>query len=186
MEFFEVWTDDAKYPVRWFLEEPLTRDGLDIDAREFRYGKPYSGPLPFRIPVQDGPRIEFNLAAFDMPVVGTEVADILQRIAPTDFQRFPVVLGTGIEGFEIINVVHQRHCVDEVRSHVRKWGPEDGRPDKIGHYLEFDPLVIDPSRTEGSHIFRLWGSSVELIVSEKIKDALEPIEDLGIVFNPVS
>jgi hypothetical protein len=82
--------------------------------------------------------------------------------------------------------VHQRNCVDEAESGARRWGPEDGRPDKIGEYLEFMQLTIDPSRIEGSHVFRIWGSVVELIVSDAVKSAVEKVANLGIVFKSVT
>jgi len=180
----DVWLvprDNLRYPLT------VNPGGVcEIDAREFTEGRPYAGPPPYLVPIKDGRHVAFNLAAFDMPVVSTEIADILRRIAPNDVQRFPVILGKGIEGYEIINTVRELRCVDEVLSNARKWGLEDDRPEKIGHYVEFDPLVIDPSRTEGAHIFRLWGSWVELIVSEKVRQALEPIADLGVAFQPVT
>lgn len=172
------------------LRYSLSIDGnglCRIDAREFTEGRPYTGPVPSVVPIRkEGPPVAFHLGAFDMPVVTREVADILQQIAPDDIQRFPVIVGDGVAGYEIMNAVHQRDCVDEARSGVRKWKPEDGRPDKLGQYREIGHLVIDPSRTHGSHVFRIWGSLIELIVSQRVKDALSNIADLGIVFQPVS
>lgn len=211
MRYYRVLADNQQYPDRWFLGEPLTANGKEIDAREFCYARVYTGPAPAVLPVtHQGPRVAFLLAAFDMPVVSTEVADILQSIAPADIQRFPVMVDPDIAGYEIIdckrarrpgylpdmelniagyeivNAVHQLKCVDEARSVFRKWGPQDHRSDKIGQYREIAKLVIDPARTEGRQIFRLWGSLVELIVSETVKQALEGVPNLGIVFAPVT
>lgn len=158
----------------------------EIDAREFTEGRRYSGPSPYRIPFQDGRRVAFNLGSLDMPVVTTEIADILQELAPGDIERFPVTIGSNIAGYEIINAIHHRRCVNEEYSGVTKWTLDDHRADLAGQYRSIDHLVIDPSRTGGSHIFRLWGSLIELIVAEDIKLAIEPIQNLGVVFDPVT
>jgi hypothetical protein len=186
MNYFRVLDDDAKYPDRWFLEDPFSAVGVELDSREFTYGQPYSGPTPTEVPFQSGIRLAFNLASCDMPVVTTEIADILQELAPGDIERFPVTVGSDIAGYEIINAVHQRRCVDEQRSGVTKWTLDDHRADLAGQYRSIDHLVIDPSRTEGSHIFRTWGSPIRLIVSEDIRRSLEPIENLGVVFHSVT
>lgn len=186
IDYYRVLDDNTRCADRWFLSEPLDADGVEIDARQFRYGCPFEGARPISIPIQyPGRRVAFNLAAFDMPVVTSEIAGVFEGLGFYDLQRFPVTIG-GESGFEIINVTVQLKCVDEVRSHVRKWGLSDNRPDKIGQYREFNPLVIDPALTEGRHFFRIWGSLVELIVSERLKDALAPLRDLGVVFQRVT
>jgi uncharacterized protein DUF1629 len=187
MKYYRVLPDDSGFPDRWFLCEPLTTAGIGIDAREFTYGRRYNGPTPAVVPIrQAGRRVAFNLGAFDLPVVTSEIGSILARVCPNDIERFAVNVGTGFSGFEIVNAIHQAKCVDEIRSNVRKWGPEDHRPDLVGQYIEFNPLVIDPERTIGRHFFRIWGSLVELIVSDEVKEAIEDLPDLGVKFESVS
>lgn len=187
MTYYRVLADNSRYADRWFLDDPLAADGRELDAREFRYGQTYTGPSPVVLPIgRDGRRVAFHLAAFDMPVVSTEIANILDRIGPGDIQRFPVKVDNTICGYEIVNAVTQQNCVDEGRSGARKWGLEDGRSDKIGQYREFAQLVIDPSRTNARHIFRIWGSLVELIVSDEVKRAIERLPELGVIFKSVS
>ena len=179
--------DDQNYAARWHLGEPRTGNGDEIDAREFRYGQPYKGPLPTHVPISyDGDRVTFLLAAFDMPIVSDEVADVIQEIAPHDVQRFPITVGEYIYGYEILNVIHVVDCVDEERSGIMKWGPEDGRPDKVGQYRSVNPLVIDPQKVDGHSLFRVKGSLVKLIVSDEVVNALEGLPDLGVVFKQVT
>ena len=66
-----------------------------------------------------------------------------------------------------------------------KWTEKDGRPDKVGKYRHLGDLTIDSSRTNGHHIFRIRDWEIALIVSERVKDALNGIDDLGIVFQAV-
>jgi hypothetical protein len=56
---------------------------------------------------------------------------------------------------------------------VLYWRPEDERPDKLGKYRNVVGLKVDPARVGGANIFRPWGWIVVLLVSERVKLALE-------------
>jgi hypothetical protein len=56
MRYFDVGTDDVRFANRWFLDEPLTKTGAAIDAREFIHGRPYLGPVPVNVPIQQDGR----------------------------------------------------------------------------------------------------------------------------------
>ena len=188
MKYLDLRADDKQFGDRWFLGEPTSENGKSIDARLFRYGKAYEGVAPHGVPVQrSGKRIAFNLAAFDMPVVSNEISAILRDIAAKDSEFFPVVVGASHVEMSIVNVVRRIECVDESRCEdVMKWRPEDLRPDRLGFYRSIGGLRIDPTKTDGHHIFRIFGWEVALIVSEVIRAKLETIENLGIVFDEVT
>lgn len=186
MRYFDVATDDERFPDRWFLDEPLSADGNEIDARAFTYGRAYVGPRPVIVPIQqNGRKVQFNLAAFDMPVVSEEIASVIGELAPRDIEFFPVTIERSLPGYVVLNTVRREACVDESMSDVTFWTTEDGRPDKVGRYRMVSDLTIDPTRTHGAHIFRIQDFEVALLVSERIKDALESIDNLGVVFEPV-
>ena len=188
MRYFRVLADDKQFGDRWFLDEPLSENGEPIDCRLFTYGKAYEGVAPHLVPMQQsGKRIAFNLAAFDMPVVSNEIASILRSVAAIDCEFFPVVVGASNHEMSIVNVVRRIECVDESRcEEVMKWLPEDNRPDRLGSYRSIGGLRIDPLKTDGHHIFRIFGWEVDLIVSEVTRAKLEAIENLGIVFDEVT
>jgi len=188
MKYFKVLADDKRFGDRWFLDEPLSENGNEIDCRLFTYGITYEGVAPHSVPVQqDGKRVAFNLAAFDMPVVSNEIVSIVRAVAENDCEFFPVIIGASNPGMSILNIVQRIECVDESRcEHVMKWLPEDGRPDRLDCYRSIGGVRIDPAKTEGHHIFRILGWEVSLIVSEVIRAKLETIENLGIVFDEVT
>ncbi len=188
MKFFDVRADDKRFGDRWFLDEPLSENGQAIDSRLFRYGKTYDGIAPHSVPVQqNGKRIAYNLAAFDMPVVSNEISAILRDVAGNDCEFFPVIIGASNVEMSIVNVVRRIECVDESRcEEVMKWRPEDNRPDRLGFYRSIGGLRIDSAKAAGHHIFRIFGWEVALIVSEMIRAKLETIENLGIVFDEVT
>jgi hypothetical protein len=186
MRYFEVNDDNLRFPDRWFLDEPLTKTGEPIDGRDFVHGQPYLGPVPVHMPIQqEGRRVPFSLAAFDMPVVTQEIAQLVDQIAPGEVEIFPVTIASSVAGYSILNVIHREACVDESRSEILRWKPEDGRPDKVGRYRMLSDLTVDPAKTKNRHIFRVEDYVIILIVSERLKTALEQINDLGIVFRPV-
>src|SRR5258708_7459887 len=120
--YFEIVTDDKRFADRWFLDEPLDDEGEETDARLFTYTHPYRRPPPQLLPTQvAGKRVAFNLAAFDMPVVTSEIADSVQEFAPSMVERFPVLIDSYIDGYEILNVLPARRCVDEQASEIMWW-----------------------------------------------------------------
>lgn len=186
MQYYEVRADDKSHADRWFLGEPYADAKEEIDARLFRYGQPYTGPSPIRIPIlKDGTAVAFSLAAFDMPVVSDAVRKAVGAITSQGYDLFPVAVDSRKDAYWILNVNTAIACVDEARSEVQKWAASDGRPDRIGAYRSIVNLKIDPSRSCGD-IFRVKGWEVALVVSDNIRHALEGISNLGIIFKPLT
>jgi hypothetical protein len=172
---------------RWFPDEPLAEDGSVIDAREFTQGRRYSGPNPVLIPlaIKKGLRPEFTFAAFDMPVVSERVGKVLEAHCPHEIQRIPVRIDT-LSGYEILNITVTISCINENLSVVTKWKCEDGRPEKVGEYRMISELMIDPSFVREVEIFRIKGWEIALIVSEKVKQTLEKLPNIGVIFQVVT
>lgn len=185
MKFFRVIANPT-FRDPWFLDEPQSEDGTVIDAREFTRGEPYAGLVPVRLPIaQPGQVTEFTFAAFDMPVVSNRVGTILERVAPNEIERIPVVVGSSHRGFEILNVTSKAKCLDESRSQVLKWKLEDRRPDRVGKYRMVTGITIEPNCVSGKHIFRIKGWEIALIVSEVLKDAIQDVPNLAVIFETV-
>ncbi len=185
MKYFRVLAD-PKSADRWFLDEPIAANHESLDARDFTQGKNYLGPDPVIVPVQrDGSRVPFNFAAFDMPVLSKELVDEIIQLAPDDIVSYPALINATIPGFEIVNVVSTVKCLDEEKSEIQWWKPEDGRPDKVGHYRMVTKLRIAPALVQARHIFRIKGWEIALIVSEQFRDRVAKFGPLGVVFQPV-
>ena len=76
--------------------------------------------------------------------------------------------------------------LDVVDKGVRasRGGNETG--DRLQATVTIPGIRIDPSRTLNHHIFRIKDWPIALLVSEEIKNALEGMPDLGIIFSPAS
>ncbi len=186
-QLFRILADHIQYPDQWFLDDPLTADGCDIDPREFTAGSPYCGPTPVVASIGNpGRELAFNLGAFDMPVVSSAVADIIWRIAPLDVQCFSIDIPGAVGSYQILNAVCSLDCLDEERSEFTRFQVGDHRSDLIGQYHSIPTIRIDPSRTLDHHVFRILNWHVAVLVSDTIKDALADIPHLGIVFKQAS
>ncbi|SFR71262.1 hypothetical protein SAMN05428960_0358 [Mitsuaria sp. PDC51] len=184
MRFYRLIADpDSSH--RWFLDSPKTLSGEQVDPRIFTYGFAVEPQPPLVVPVdQDGERIGFNFAAFDMVVTPAAINEKLGSLAGAAIQRFPVLTDSD-EAFEILNVCDLVECLDETRCHVTRWTPSDGRPEKIGEYRMVVGLKIDANRAAGHHIFRVAGWSIALIVSEDVKKLFENAGLSGVVYQRV-
>ncbi len=186
-QIFDVVADHPGYPDQWFLNEPLAGDWTELDAQDFTEGTPYQGPAPVVLPVGNpGRELAFNFAAFDMPVVSSQVADAIRRIAPNDVQWFPVTVPGAKGSYQILNAIVSLDCLDEERSEFTRWQPGDHRPDRVGHYHSIPTIRIDPVRTGDHHVFRILNWPIALLVSDSIRDALMDVPDLGVLFKPAS
>lgn len=186
-QFYRVRSDDERYPGQWFLDYPISMGGQAIDPREFTSGKPYKGPRPTALQIRNtGEEIAFSLAAFDMPIVSDPVAKTLARMCCSEIELFSVEIPRSRGNFAILNVIHSLACLDEARSEFTRWQPGDHRPDLVGQYHWVSKIRIDPGLTEDSHIFRIVGWQIALIVSQPLKEKLEAIPRLGVLFECVS
>lgn len=185
--FFEVRSELTLLHDQWFLRRPRSKTGELLYPDEFIMGLPYTGPTPVTLEIgQHGKEVQFQLAAFGMPVVSCKIARVVREIAPGDVEFFPIEIA-GAEGdYEIMNVISLLDCLDETRSDFSVWQEEDGRPDLLGQYQLISTARIDGARAAGHQLFRLSKFHVSLFVSDQIRLALEDRPHLGVFFVPAS
>ncbi|WP_342378812.1 hypothetical protein NVS55_05365 [Myxococcus stipitatus] len=188
MRFFKL-TDDAYLPGRWDLGHPLDEQGRKLDDPwQFRIGQRAHSPGRIKVPIKTtGKPLDYSHAAFSVPVVHTRAASLFTELAPDDVQLIPVELDTQPEQHFILNATRLVRCIDDDASEeVRYWTPEDGMPEKVGTYSSVAGMRIDPTKTEGFKVFRPWGWTVALLVSEDLKKALEHADITGVKFTEVT
>jgi len=183
--------DDVHVPGRWFLSDPVDRNGKSLD---WVFGK--ATPVQVAQPI----RLSFNphaetrrpvdyseLSIENVPVVHVRIATVLSELAPTDVQIFPVTIEGQPDQFCLVNVARSVKCIDDARSReVERYTAADAElyPERIGEYKSVGRLRIDPSQVGDARIFRTWGW-IAIIVSEEIKSALERIGTVGVTFHEV-
>ncbi|WP_246357274.1 imm11 family protein [Pyxidicoccus fallax] len=188
MRYFKL-SDDMDIPGRWELGTPTDAQGQDAGSWLFMRGEGVQVEGPLRVPIyQPGRSLDFSLAdAGAVPVVTARVATLLSSLAPHDVQLFPAEVDTRREPYFLVNVTRLVRCIDdEASEEVRYWKPEDGRPEKVGRYRAVAGMRIDPNKVGDARVFRTWGWTISLIVSQDIKDALEREALTGMRFQEVT
>lgn len=185
--YFEL-SEDVYALGRWTLGHPLDSSGHPLeDPWQFRVGTPARFKERVRIPIDHaGKPLDFSHAAFSIPIVHARVAALFTSLAPRDVELIPVELDSQPEQHFILNAIHTMKCIDDGASEqVQYWTEEDGLPEKVGTYFSVAGMRIDPTKVGDARIFRPWGWTVALIVSEDIQRALERAGVTGTRFKEV-
>ncbi|GEN11066.1 hypothetical protein SAMN05443572_102184 [Myxococcus fulvus] len=173
----------------WYLGEPLREQEQELeDIREFTSGRSVRGVGRLMLSVREpGRQRDFNMAGVGMtPVVHGRVAAIFAEHAPDDVQLIPVHLKGHPDDYQVLVATKTVQCIDDkASSEVEFWLPEDARPDKLGQYRNVVDMRIDPTKVGKTKVFRTWGWTVALIVSEDIKVAMERAKVTGAKFEEV-
>ncbi|WNG31619.1 hypothetical protein F0U62_19415 [Cystobacter fuscus] len=172
----------------WDLGNPTDPQGREVDNPWiFREGMSVPEQGRLILPVgRPGRALDFTLAGFSIPVVHARVASLFRELAPRDVQILPVDIPGQPDRFCILVATRLIRCIDDQASEeVEYWMPEDGRPEKVGQYRDVSGLRIDPSKVGDAMVFRTWGWTIALIVSEELKEALERMGATGAKFKEV-
>jgi hypothetical protein len=174
--YFDVWPD-MRIPGRWHVKSPLVDElGHEVDLWEFREGKRLSLESRPILPLaRPGHALDFSQTGFSIPVVSDRFVALFQRLGLKDEVQFIEARVQGhAEFYSILNTLRIIRCIDDARcEEVLYWLPEDERPDKIGQYRNVRGLKVDPAKVGDANIFRPWGWTGALIVSERVKLAME-------------
>ncbi|WP_223645963.1 imm11 family protein [Corallococcus sp. EGB] len=123
----------------------------------------------------------------ETPIVSEAVANVFRALAPGDVQLFPVSIEGEGQRFFVVNAIKVVDAIDEAGCReVHHYDEDAPAPGYEGEYNWIYGLRIDPSKTEGAHVFRLKKFKTAFIVSEDIKNALEAVGNLGVSFERVT
>ncbi|MCY1074186.1 imm11 family protein [Archangium lansingense] len=195
MKYYEMY-DDVYIPGRWHLRFPLFKDGEnelgreDDDERElfdtwrFSEGRVLEIERPIRLSVKPaGVALEYT-EAMGIPIVHRRVVSLFERLGlQKEVQFIPVEVEGQTEPWFILNALQVIRCIDDARcEEVFYRLPEHGDPSRVGQYKNVRGLKVDPEKVGSANIFRTWGWLVVLIVSERVKSAMEQEGITGIKF----
>jgi hypothetical protein len=188
MRYFDLY-DDVYVPGRWELGDPKHQQGPAFeDPYAFIDGRPLNVEERLTFPVdRPGKPLDFSLAGIGVtPVISARAVPIFTELAPSDVQLIPIEIEGQPDPYFILNATRLIRCIDDARSaEVLYWLPEDERPEKTGTYRDVYGMRIDPAKVGEAKVFRTWGWSIVLIVSEDIKDAMERMGVTGAKFREV-
>jgi hypothetical protein len=183
MKYFRL-IDDINFPQRWYLGDILETD----DNWQFINGHKINDKLlPEKLSVLvylDGKPMDFTTnEAYCVPIVSSRFKKQLEGIDGLQFLPVTVKGNLYELSYFIMVVTNKKNYINEELSEFSKFVENDPiRPDKAGHYSWFSKLVIDPSKLKGEDVFRVDKGELYLVVSQKIKEAIEEINATGTVF----
>lgn len=136
----------------------------------------------------------FTMDSGNIPVVSQRFRDALQGLAEVDkpyehvvFEPVQIDNVQTKENYFVMIIDTKIDCVDEKRSKFEKYEVSNNiRPDKAGEYQVFFNLVVDPSKINNHHIFRVRKYLSSIIVSEEVKKRLEDADITGAIFESVN
>jgi len=173
-KYYEL-LDDRNHPGRWHLRSPVDEHGQKINPWQFDEGRWLEPHGAIRFPVRpDGVELDFSWAAFSILVVTHRFVRLFERLGIQEVQFLPVQVDGHAGPYFILNTLRTVRCIDDARcEEVRYFTPEDGQPEKVGEYRLVRGMRIDPAKVEGARVFRPWGWTEALVISDDLKQALE-------------
>ncbi|RKH60563.1 hypothetical protein D7W81_25290 [Corallococcus aberystwythensis] len=189
MRYFKL-LDDMELNDRWLPGEAMNSQGQELDdIWQFADGCPIQFNERVRIPIgHPGRIVDYSVTSVGgAPVVHQRVASVFTELAPDEVQVIPVDVDGQSDPYFILVATRTLRCIDDQESaEVLYWKPEDGRPEKTGRYRSVMGMRIDTTKVGDAKVFRPWGWTGVLIVSEDIKDALERSGATGMAFREVT
>ncbi len=188
MNYFLIW-QDVSIVGKWILDDVGYVNNWNFIDPPVNFMEPgsYSSKVRF-----DGIEVDYSLAGYaSVPVVSQRVVESLIGLSEIDEPYRNVVFAPVEIEHKILKqsyfamiIETQVDCVDEERSEFSIFTQDDpARPDLAGAYRNFFNLVIDKSKVDGQHIFRLKRYLGAIIVSEEVKRRFESAGVTGIVFD---
>lgn len=168
--------DDVYIPGRWYVDSPRDEQGKELIAYQFMRGEVLQCENPLFLPIHiPGRVLDFTQTAFGFSVVNSRFVSVCERLGiQNEVQFIPARVEGQPEPYFVLNTLRIIKCVDEARcEEFSFWEPRHGDPERVGHYRMLFGLKIDRERVGDASIFRPWGWTGALIVSERVKQAIE-------------
>lgn len=187
MNYFKL-SNDMRILDRWTLGEPHDGNGREVWHGEPTRGAPMAVQSPARIGLYvPGRALDFSTTALGVPIIHGKLKAIFEQLGlDGQVQLFPIAVEEQQEPYFLVNLLRVIRCIDDERcEEVAYRTIEDGYEERIGEYRNVVGMRIDPSKVGDTEIFRPWGWQTTLIVSERVKLAMEEADVTGARFMEV-
>jgi hypothetical protein len=160
---------------RWLLGCVSDERGQELDPWSFLSGRSFKQTGLLQVPATVlGRALDFSRDITAVPIVHGRMVELFERLGVQEVQFLPVQVGDHPGPWFILNALRIVPCIDDARcQRILKWAPHDGEPEKVGRYRAVHGLRIDSTKVGDARVFRPWGWTVALVVSEEIKQAME-------------
>jgi hypothetical protein len=181
--------DDIRFIRKWFLQSPNNEISNEVEwgfNRGIIYVKKQKIIFKISKEWRKGEPSDYAVAGTNVPVISKRFGDVVESVSPKDIQRIPVVVEGYNEGeFEILNVITTLDCIDYHKSDLLIDVDDGGN-----RYIKIrgvNKLRVDSRKIpDNVDIFRISNRLSQVIVSDKIKEALKKANLIkGITFKRV-
>jgi hypothetical protein len=112
-----------------------------------------------------------------IPIFSTRLIEVLKGVGVKNMDLYQVALhhptlGKTYTDYRAVNIIGRIACADLKQSQYL--------PDHEAPLMKFEKLVLDEAKTLGVPMFRLAESTLYILVSEKVKQAVEAAELRGV------
>ncbi len=187
MRYFKL-SDDMRILDRWTLDNPMEGNGEELWHGLMTDGLHISVQQPARIALYvPGRALDFSTTALSIPIIHGKVKALFEQLGlNSQMQLFPITVEGQAEPYYVMNLLRVIRCIDDARcEEVAYRTVEDGYEDRIGEYCNVVGMRIDPSKVGDAEIFRPWGWQTIILVSERVKQAMEDSGVTGTRFTEV-
>lgn len=186
-EYFSI-QDDVYIRERWHLKSPVDGEGGMIVPGDLMDGVPVSFDKPwFLALMRPGHELDYSLTGLNIPVVSQRFVTLFESLGVRDEVQFiPARVENHSGLYFVLNPLRIVKCIDVGKcAEVAFWEPKHGEPELVGQYRNVRGLRIDPAKAGNTDIFRPWGWPIAIIVSKRIKMAIEEEDLVGPTFTEV-
>lgn len=183
--YFRLRTDVADMSQYWERSNNVhvrLGRGRAVDVSEDAIDLPFRFTVTYSPGTDGAPKVQplFDYVS-NVKTMHGRLVTALQQAGVDNLQIFPAVVVDAVSGIEyqdyvVANVIGVVSCADLSRS--------SGEPIANAYY--FNQLKIDPSRAHDLFLFRLKESLIEIVVHQKVAEAIERAGFRGIVLEPAS
>ncbi|MCA0454325.1 MAG: hypothetical protein LCI00_10160 [Chloroflexi bacterium] len=186
MNFFRL-IFDVELENRWLPLDIVDEVGEVIPPNSFTKGIPFGLPKIEKLKVVLDPEVignpvHFAMTPWQVPIVDSALAKIIEDFEADAIQRIPVTVLPDKENYEILNIVSKLNCLDYDRTTIQYY-EEYAPPGKIGKIRSLTNIHLISRSAENHHIFRLADYTLIIVVSEVLKLALEEKRFTGMRFD---
>jgi len=180
MEYFQL--TEQSSDRSWGVVVPPSQFENQETIWHFSDGKTLDIPRSIRLDIDKGEPTDFSLTGFSIAIVSNSFRQVLETSWSDEIQFIRTTCGQDAILW-ILNVLHSVDCIDYDESSVqlctskgKAFRHRYGKPEMISR------LVIDKSKVEGRHIFRIADWRPAIIVSEAVRNAVEQRRLKGVAF----
>jgi len=189
MKFYKLSMKVEELENAWYLGKVVDGGGDEILSSNFTTGSIFDLSRNPNLTVistdPNGRPVDFRMTFLGVPVVSNTFGDVISKFDARSIQRIPVTVTPQYSGYEILNIVEKRECLDYEKTSIDRYTHSFYPPEQIGKIKALYNIAILPELVKGHHIFRLAEWDVIIIVSSALKDALESEGFVGMNFTAV-